>query len=236
MHKDVLHVFHSLAARIASPEPPFCTLEELEEMRLAVLREDRQTQAEEELEQARRLVGSTREEAAGNRRRLQRRRVRIRRHRPVPGRPHRSTRATRRDAHAAAALAIRPAADPALPETGVVPVPLLEGDRHHVGPPAVEWPGLSDLLKRLATGRAEDVAGLVRHTGLTAAPDQTAAALAACESTGLEEIVTGLVQQAVFRPDKDLIIILQNLHTLGRHRLVGRILEWAREAGTASAA
>jgi hypothetical protein len=232
LNKSTLQSFHALAARTASPLPPFCTAEDLEEMRLAVLREDRQLQDAADIEAAKRLVESA---AGGEARSTQlqhRHRVKLRKRIRAGGR---RPRVLRREALAAAVLAMGPAVGRPPAGTEMAPVPQPEGDRRHAEHVAVEWPGLSDLMARLETGRAEDVAGLMRHTGLAADPDQAAAALAACEASGLEDVVTGLVEQTLLRPDGDLLQILKNLHHLGRHHLVGQLLESAKETAPASA-
>jgi hypothetical protein len=226
--EDTLRALHALAVRVAFPQAPFCTAEELEERRIAVLREDEQARAEAEVEAAKRLLEKKdtehlRKAAEGERRDRIRQRNRIRhRRRRLPQRP--PAHARQREALAAASVTGRPAADFVLAAATSAPVPRPEGDRRHAELPAVEWTGLPDLVMRLETGRPEDVAGLVRHTGRAAAPDQTAAALVACEATGLEEIVTGLVEQAAIRPDGDAIRVMQNLTVLGRRHLAERIL------------
>ncbi len=225
-----------LATKVASPRAPLCTAEELEEMRIAIGLADAQARAADEVERATGLPesnGTQQPNIAAQADRPVRRRARVRRRRSRPLRWPLAHIRRQREMLAAASMTKRPAIDFVETADTSVPVPLQDGDRHHAELPDtelpdIEWPGLSGLMMRLETGRAEDVAGLVRHTGRTAVPAQTAAALVACGETGLEEIVTELIEQVAVRPDGEVIEVMRSLLGFRRQRLIERVLMAAR--------
>ncbi|MFI0962365.1 hypothetical protein ACH4S8_13330 [Streptomyces sp. NPDC021080] len=64
----------------------------------------------------------------------------------------------------------------------VLPVPLAQEDRQHV---QEQWPTALALLDMKQNRRAEDVAGILRHVGVTGEPAEVAHAVAACRACGL---------------------------------------------------
>ncbi|MEU9435741.1 hypothetical protein [Streptomyces sp. NPDC048252] len=67
-------------------------------------------------------------------------------------------------------------------QASVLPVPPAQGDRQHG---QGEWPTALTLLDMKQTRRAEDVAGILRHVGMTGGPAEVAHAVAACRARGL---------------------------------------------------
>ncbi|MER5403885.1 hypothetical protein [Streptomyces sp. NPDC002769] len=64
----------------------------------------------------------------------------------------------------------------------VLPVLLTQGDRQHA---KEQWPTALALLDMKQNRRAEDVAGILRHVGVTGEPAEVAHAVAACRACGL---------------------------------------------------
>ncbi|MFD1833145.1 hypothetical protein ACFSJS_26375 [Streptomyces desertarenae] len=95
--------------------------------------------------------------------------------------------------------------------SAVLPVPLTEGDRQHSGTDAPVWSGLDGLAAHIGEGRAQDAVVILRYAGGAAAPQETAAALASCQSHGLEEAARDLLKYAAERVDRDVMSITKSL-------------------------
>ncbi|MFJ8155617.1 hypothetical protein [Streptomyces sp. NPDC094468] len=67
-------------------------------------------------------------------------------------------------------------------QASVLPVPPGQGDRQYAHE---QWPAMAHLVELKHTRKAEDVAGVLRHVGLTGRPDEVADAVTACRAGGL---------------------------------------------------
>ncbi|MCG3040461.1 hypothetical protein L7D48_07745 [Streptomyces sp. S1A] len=112
----------------------------------------------------------------------------------------------------------------------VLPVPQPRGDRQHTETEAVAWPGFHGLAAHIEAGRTHDAAIILRYAGHTAAPQETAAAMVSCESSGLEEAVGDLLKYAVRRSDRDVMSIASSLLEQHCYALAGALLDLALSA------
>ncbi|MGW0966708.1 hypothetical protein [Streptomyces sp. NPDC002516] len=67
-------------------------------------------------------------------------------------------------------------------QLAVLPVPLAQGDRQRT---KGRWPTVLTLLDMKQNRKAEDVAGILRHVGVTGEPAEVAHAVTACRACGL---------------------------------------------------
>lgn len=96
----------------------------------------------------------------------------------------------------------------------VLPVPRPRGDRQ---PRAdVFWPHMPVLKGYLDAGSLENATGLLRSAGRHVPPEETAEAIAACASAGLEEAAEMLLQQASTRDSREVLRVLQELNRIER--------------------
>jgi hypothetical protein len=86
-----------------------------------------------------------------------------------------------------------------------LPVPATRGDRQ------LNWEGVGDLRSRLAADQTADAAGILRHTGLHAAPSETAIAITACQAEGLADAGRAIIHYASQRSADEVMQVLQAL-------------------------
>ncbi|WP_285551506.1 hypothetical protein [Actinoplanes regularis] len=94
-----------------------------------------------------------------------------------------------------------------------LPVPHLAGDRQVATMPG--WPDLADFLARITSGDATDVVAILRHLGLTSAPADGTAAVAACCSHGLIDEAEAILTYMARRSEPDVMTIAKNLIDAG---------------------
>ncbi|MFE2347722.1 hypothetical protein [Kitasatospora cineracea] len=104
---------------------------------------------------------------------------------------------------------------------GVLPVPDPRGDRQ--APADVFWPHMPVLKGYLDAGNLENATGLLRSIGRHVPPEETAEAIAACASAGLEDAAEMLLQQASTRESREVLRVLQELNRV-EHRAESDVL------------
>ncbi|MEV7212992.1 hypothetical protein AB0O31_07865 [Kitasatospora cineracea] len=103
----------------------------------------------------------------------------------------------------------------------VLPVPRPRGDRQARAD--VFWPHMPVLKGYLDAGSLENATGLLRSAGRHVPPEETAEAIAACASAGLEEAAEMLLQQASARDSREVLKVLQELNRV-EHRAESDVL------------
>ncbi|BAJ31557.1 MULTISPECIES: hypothetical protein [Kitasatospora] len=96
----------------------------------------------------------------------------------------------------------------------VLPVPRPRGDRQARAD--VFWPHMPLLKGYLDAGNLENATSLLRSVGRHVPPEETAEAIAACASAGLEEAAEMLLQQASARDSREVLKVLQELNRAER--------------------
>ncbi|MEW1774920.1 hypothetical protein [Streptomyces sp. NPDC086777] len=105
----------------------------------------------------------------------------------------------------------------------VLPVPQPMGDRQHG---QGRWPNVLALLAMKQNRRSEDIAGVLRHLGMTASPEEVAHAVTVCRARGLRseaEVILRYVQSG--RDGHELAQIAYEFIQVENNAMARRLLE-----------